>query len=287
MQALPPSDVKDLFARAMIGLDDNNCSPPDNPIGWTAIAGLHRLASREVLDIALACCLDSDPLKRRVGANVLGQLGHSKPGFEPVLVEERFTGLMNLLEAERSGPNDPNVLSDACVALGHLHDARAIPALLALRSHANASVRYGVVMGLIGHEISDALDGLIALSRDPADEVRDWATFGLGQSTADTLAIRAALYARVADSCYGARNEAIEGLSRRGDRTVLPVLIRELRNGASLPLLEAATALAMPELCEALSGAAKAGLIVHASYGPYDLTNAWNEAFRACGCQAG
>ena len=129
MQALPPSDVKDLFARAMIGLDDNNCSPPDNPIGWTAIAGLHRLASREVLDIALACCLDSDPLKRRVGANVLGQLGHSKPGFEPVLVEERFTGLMNLLEAERSGPNDPNVLSDACVALGHLHDARAIPAL--------------------------------------------------------------------------------------------------------------------------------------------------------------
>lgn len=54
MQTVPPSDVANLFARAMIGLDDDDCSSPDNPTGWTAIGCLHRLANKEVLDIALA-----------------------------------------------------------------------------------------------------------------------------------------------------------------------------------------------------------------------------------------
>jgi hypothetical protein len=101
---------------------------------------------------------------------------------------------------------------------------------------------------------------------------------------ADTPAIRAALHARLDDPCLDARNEAIEGLALRGDLSVVPALIRELHTGVALPLLNAAIALSSSQLCEALLAAAASGLVVQASHGPYDLTNVWAEAMRACGC---
>jgi HEAT repeat protein len=216
MEIEPSSKVDDLIARAMIGLDQDDQPSSDNPIGRLAIARLHRLASREVLAAALAACADADPLRRRVGAAVLGQLGHSKVGFEPVFVEERYGGLASVLTAERERPGGPRVLDEACVALGHLHDPRAIPALLELREHPDAGVRFGVVFGLSGYETPEAIDGLIALSSDTDEHVRDWSTFGLGQLIeADTPAIRAALRARLDDPCIDARDEAIEGLASR------------------------------------------------------------------------
>lgn len=287
MEALPSNEVEDLFASAMIGLDEDEESSPENPTGWLAIARLHSLASQEVLAATLAACNAVDPLRRRVGAAVLGQLGHSSVGFGPVFfAEERYGGLANLLANEREGPGDPGVLNDVCVALGHLHDPRAIPALLELRQHPNAHVRLGVVSGLSGHAMPEAITGLIALSSDSDGHVRDWATFGLGQMIAtDSPAIRAALYARLDDPRIDARNEAIEGLATRRDEAVLPVLIRELHDQLALPLLDAAIALARPELCEALVAAKIGGLVVPTRHGPYDLTKTWAKAMKACGCQ--
>lgn len=287
METLPSNEVEDLFASSMIGLDEDEESSPENPTGWLAIARLHSLASHEVLAAALAACNDVDPLKRRVGAAVLGQLGHSRVGFGPVFfAEERYDGLASLLANEREGPGDPGVLNDVCIALGHLHDPRAIPALLELWQHPNADVRLGVVSGLSEHAIPEAITGLIALSSDSDEHVRDWATFELGQMiTTDTPAIRAALYARLDDPCIDARNEAIEGLATRCDDSVLPVLIRELHDQVALPLLDAATALARPELCEALVAAKIGGLVVPTRHGPHDLTKTWAEAMKACGCQ--
>lgn len=278
-------EVDDLFARAMIGLDDEEGRAWEDGTGWAAIARLHGLGSQAVLDAALAACHDADPLRRRIGAAVLGQLGHSVIGFEPVFVEQRYHGLAELLTAECAGPQNIEVMSDVCVAFGHLGDPRAIPALLELRNHPEASVRFGVALGLSGHSLPDAIDGLIALSSDTEESVRDWSTFGLAQMTdADTPTIRAALHARLDDPCVEARNEAIEGLASRGDRSVLPVLIRELKNGVSQPLLDAAITLACPELCEALIAAKAGGLVVQAFHGPYDLAPVWKEAMRACGC---
>jgi HEAT repeat protein len=286
METLPSSEVEDLIARAIAGLDEDEQLPSDNPTGWLAIARLHSLANREVVDASLSACTDADPLRRRVGAAVLGQLGHSKVGFEPAFAGERYRGLAGLLAAEREGPGDPSVLSEACFALGHLHDPRAIPALLELREHPDANVRSGVVFGLSGHEAPEAIVGLIALASDTDEDVRDWSTFGLGQLIdADTPAIRAALHARLDDPCIDARDEAIEGLALRGDQSVLPVLIRELHNGVGHQLLDAAIALASPQLCEALAAAATDGLVVEARHGPFDLTKTWVEAMRACGCQ--
>jgi len=282
----PFTDLNNLFDRAMIGLDDEVEISEDNPLGWSAIAALHRSGGRDVLDAALVACADPDSLRRRVGASVLGQLGHVAVGFQPVFEEERYQGLATLLAAEREGPGSPAVLADVCVALGHLRDPRAIPALVDLRAHPETSVRFGVVFGLSGHDSQEAIDGLIELSADTDEDVRDWATFGLGQLIeTNTPAIRAALHARVDNPCTAVRGEAIEGLATRGDRSVVPFLIRELLDGVSLPLLNAATALANPDLCEALAAARNGGLVVQeAGKHGFDLTEEWQEARRACDC---
>jgi HEAT repeat protein len=284
MESGPSSEIADLFARATIRLDDDDDEQwsSENRTGRGAIGRLHRLATREALDTALAVCAAADPLQRRIAAAVLGQLGHSKMVFQ----EERYAGLAGLLAAERAGPGDPDVLNEVCVALGHLRDPRAIPALLELRGHPDSDVRFGVVIGLSGHEDSDAIDGLIALSSDHDEDVREWATFGIGAMiTIDTPAIRAALHARLDDPHYKARNDAIEGLAARGDLSVLPILIRELKTGVALPLLDAAIALRRPELCEALAVAERDGLAIQALYGPYDLRSVWRKAMHACRCQ--
>ena len=208
-----------IFARALSELEEYTESHSDNLADLSAIVRLHRLASREVLNAALTATTDAAPLRRRVGAAVLGQLGHAGPGFEPVFVDERYFGFAALLEAERTGQCDPDVLSDACIALGHLGDRRAIPALLGLLGHPDAKVRRGVVSGLSGHDAPEAVGGLIALSSDADDDIRDWATFGLAQLVeVDTPALRAALRARLDDPCIDVRSEAIEGWRRAATR---------------------------------------------------------------------
>lgn len=290
-EIMSPSEIDDAFAQAMIGLNDGDWGSGDpggiNPTGWAAVARLQNAATREVLDAALAACSAPDPVRRQVGAAVLGQLGHSKPGLEPVFCEERFTGLMVLLNAEREESGHPQVLAAACFALGHLHDRRAISTLLDLVPHPDTDVRYGVTSALSAHDDAAAIGGLIALSADANDEIRDWATFGLGQLVeTDTPQIRAALRARLDDPCVDARNEAIEGLATRNDQSVLPVLIRELYRQVAVPLLDACIAMATPELCDALAAAADVGLVWEADGRRHDLWEHWAEARRTCGCES-
>jgi HEAT repeat protein len=65
--------------------------------------------------------------------------------------------------------------------------------------------------------------------RDP--EVRNWATFGLGQqSDANSYAVRQALAANLSDDDPDVRYEAIIGLGRRRDRRALGFLKTMLHN---------------------------------------------------------
>ena len=98
-------------------------------------------------------------------------------------------------------------------------------------------------------ETDTGIRTLIRLSRDQDDEVRDWATFGLGSlCERNTKAIRDALFSRIDDPHDDTRNEAIVGLARRKVGEVLPALIKELEEGKYLFSLsvEAATELAAP-----------------------------------------
>ncbi len=67
---------------------------------------------------------------------------------------------------------------------------------------------------------------------DDADqEVRDWATFGLGTlGESDSPEIREALFHRLSDGNDDVRQEAMAGLAKRGDQRVLPLLIQTLED---------------------------------------------------------
>jgi HEAT repeat protein len=92
-------------------------------------------------------------------------------------------------------------------------------------------VRLALARGLPSAGNSDeTIETLIVLSRDRNEEVRDWATFGLGsQCEADTDLVRAALFERVNDEHFDTRSEALMGLARRGDERVVAPVIAALR----------------------------------------------------------
>jgi HEAT repeat protein len=71
---------------------------------------------------------------------------------------------------------------------------------------------------------------LIRLSSDDADEVREWATFGLGTILSlDTPEVRSALFARLDDTSAIVRDEALVGLARRRHHGVVERVAKRLR----------------------------------------------------------
>ncbi len=218
----------------------------DEDAAWEAVNVLHYKGSREVLEAARRLCASDSTDKRQLGANILGQLGMPNRTFP----DECFEILAAMLTKE----TDPNVLECIGVAFGHLKDPRAIELLLRLKRHANSDVRFGVVLGLTGHDRPDAIEALVELTRDSEELVRNWATFALGTMTpADTPEIREALLARASDIHDETRGEGLVGLALRKDQRVIELLISELSSGnAGRLTLEAAEAIGDPRLYPAL-----------------------------------
>jgi HEAT repeat protein len=70
---------------------------------------------------------------------------------------------------------------------------------------------------------------LLRLTQDTDEDVRDWATFGLGVlGNTDSDKIREALFRRLTDSDEDVREEAMVGLGKRKDRRVLSTLMTAL-----------------------------------------------------------
>ncbi|MET0263595.1 MAG: HEAT repeat domain-containing protein [Rariglobus sp.] len=193
----------------------------------------------------------NDAKERAAGADILSQLGWSERTF----VGESVDLLIPLLR-------DPvvEVIRSATVALGHRNDPRAISPLLALIDHPDAGVRCGVVAGLSRHDVSEAIKGLVLLSKDPDDATRDWATFGLASMTdMDTAELRDALVARLTDLDPEIRGEAMVGLASRGDERVRPAIEKELCGPFHGDWsLEAAEKFACPEWVPLIEAQAKA-----------------------------
>ena len=215
------NDPDALFALAVATLMDVDTfmarKQVDEP-AWDAIDKLQRTGSHDVLAMCAVRCASPDPRERRVAAAVLGQLGVSDRQTSTVFRDERFEALRALLLAEIVGPADVQVLAAACLALGHLNDTRAISSLAALRAHPDPDVRFAVALGLSGHNTDEAVTTLIDLSVDADAQVRNWATFGLGQQVdRDTPAIRAALTARLTDPNLDTRQEAYANLAALGE----------------------------------------------------------------------
>lgn len=242
---LTQHSVSDLFTLALLIANDDE-EDGATP-GWDAISELRRRGTEEIFVVSQSYCYDELPLKREIGAAVLGQLNWS--ATYPFR-EQTLPILFHLIETDQN----TDVLRAACIALGHLSDERAVEPLLTLKNHPHEDVRYGVVIGLLTQEDEHAIDALIELSRDTDSDVRDWATFGLGQQIdTDTEAIREALFARIEDPDEQTRGEAMSGLAKRKDQRVFPIVLDLLEKMAYWVLpLEAAEYLADPRLLPAL-----------------------------------
>lgn len=193
----------------------------DEDAAWEPVPVLQYRASRDVLEAAKQLCTSQTPIERTLGANILGQLGLPERTFP----SECFECLAKMLPAE----SDPDVLNAIAVAFGHLHDPCCIDLLVHLKTHPNCDVRFGLVHGISGHENPKAIETLIELSRDQDEDVRNWATFGLGTLIdADSHEIREALLARTTDADGECRGEALVGLARRKEGRVFEPLLKEL-----------------------------------------------------------
>ncbi|BAZ06593.1 HEAT repeat domain-containing protein [Calothrix sp. NIES-3974] len=200
---------------------------------WDLVHILRIRGGDEEFTAASHLCEGKNPQERTLGVNILAQLGTTQGNF---CTRERGEILLKLLSYEE----DENVLAAIGYAFGHLQDARGIFPLIKFKNHANCNVRMGVVFGLSCQEDESAIQALIELSGDVDNEVRNWATFGLGSQIAiDTPAIRDALYQRIIseveddkdDTVAEIRGEALLGLAIRKDQRVIEPLITELESG--------------------------------------------------------
>ncbi|MFE3073350.1 HEAT repeat domain-containing protein [Streptomyces sp. NPDC059247] len=223
---------------------------PDGQERWRVVADFHGRADRAAFGAACAAARSGNGRERMIGLDVLGQFGH---GADRPFLEETLP-----LVAGACADRHPGVAGSALVALGHLADPRGLPAVLGQAGHADEDVRQAVAFTLpsVAGEPArpEAVTALILLSTDSSDQVRDWATFGLGlESTGDTEQIRRALLDRVTDPDPDTAGEAFLGLARRGDRRILAALGAALDAPAPADiLLQAACEAATPELLPAL-----------------------------------
>lgn len=185
----------------------------------------------------------------------IGRLGDRVNGH-PENVADALPQLVALLDDHE----DPVVLTAIIDALGKSWDETANLSVLPFADHEDPAVRLAVARAIPGGLDSDpaivtVMDALIRLSRDATDEVRDWATFGIGSILElDTSDVREALMARTADRSPIVRDEALVGLAHRRDRRVLPIVRELLAEPEPGPLaFEAAEYLADPSLLDALA----------------------------------
>jgi HEAT repeat protein len=207
---------------------------------WNCIGELHRRGGQSEFDAAIALLMGATAVERSLGASILGQLGYGK-----TFVDESVTWLIQAL----SDPDETVVIA-AAHSLGHRHCIRAIEPLLTFVNHGSKNVRFAVAHGLGCLNDRRATDGLIVLARDIDHDVRDYASFYLGEMCAvDYPELRAALHDLLADPAAVVRGQALIGLARRGDRTCSPSLHDELQGEyAGVWAVKAAGYLADPSL---------------------------------------
>ncbi|MEU2546586.1 ankyrin repeat domain-containing protein [Streptomyces roseolus] len=192
---------------------------------WTtAVDALAGRADEETFVAAAAWCADRDPLRRALGARVLGAL----PGFAASAVP-----VLRRVAVEAAEPAREPVLS-VVTALGACGDPAAVPELLAAADHPDPEVRRavaGALAGLVPAGHLEALGVLLALSRDGDARVRDWAVLALAELPDDTPLVREALAERLADPDPETAAEAARGLAIRQDPRAVDALAAVLADG--------------------------------------------------------
>ncbi len=201
----------------------------DTEVYDACVAELQERGTPSIADRALSLLDDHRPEARALGADVLGLLG-AEGG---TTYRDRSAGpLLALAEAE----SDPLVLDSVVAALGHVGGGRALSVVLGAATHGSYRVRSSAARAmpsLAGAGVLDEDDPvvstLMALAADPDAEVRNWAVFGLASGiSCDGLRVRSALHALLRDADDDTSAEAMVGLARRHDPSVVPVVAAAL-----------------------------------------------------------
>jgi hypothetical protein len=194
---------------------------------WAAVHELRRLGTRDVFETAKMWCQSPDPLHRARGLDVLAQLGRTVEHPHNNFLDESQAVVGALIGNE----NDPLPLASAIAAMGHFGEPCNVPLIGGFHAHPDSNVRFSVACAL-GSFADDprSVETLLRLMRDEDDEVRDWATFGLGVlGNQDSPEIRDALNHALHDTNEDVREEALVGLSKRHDQKALPQLLHALQ----------------------------------------------------------
>jgi HEAT repeat protein len=189
---------------------------------WQCVNDIQEIGGRDAFNLASAILRSRDWRRRRLGADVLGELGYQE--YPPPFRRQSAPLLLAAVSLERN----PEVVASLITALGRLYIRSAIPKLFGLAQHKSPAVRRALAAELpwctwdSGEERPDrrVTKILIDLTRDPVAEVRGWACFSLAGSAADSSEIRAALWDRIRDRHYDTRIDALRGLAIRRDRRV-------------------------------------------------------------------
>src|SRR5215203_830851 len=206
--------------------------PPDEPRLWDLIYALHERGSRDVFEAGAVWCRSPLPPLRRLGADVLGELGLDA-NFPFARESEPF--LLPLLEDP-----DTTVAAAAALALGTL-GADDTATLCRAARHAAAEVRAAVARSLCDLTGPGVIPTLLTLTRDRDVDVRRLATSGLGGfDREDTEEVRLALVERLEDVDAETREEAIFALAQLGDDRVDAALRVALEEPDTSELIEMA-----------------------------------------------
>jgi HEAT repeat protein len=219
--------IDELFAQTLAG-DYEDETP------WEAVHALRRLGTQEIFDKAAKWCESDNPLFRARGTDVLAQLGRTIEHPNNNFPEESYAIITELVQRE----THQLPLNSAIAAMGHLGNFLAIPLIAGFHAHPDAEIRFTVAYAL-GSFPNDPLSVsiLLKLMQDTYEDVRDWATFGLGvQGVCDSAAIRDALMERLSDSNSDVREEAMVGLAIRQDQRVLSPVLAALQDTATTKL---------------------------------------------------
>lgn len=207
-------------------------SNPDDRRLWDLIYTLQERATRDVFEAAVAWCRSPSPPLRRLGVEVLGELGLDA-SFP--FARESEPVLLPLLQDV-----DTTVVEAAALALGTL-GAEDTATLCRVAGHPAASVRAAVARSLCDLAGQGVIPTLITLTRDPRADVRQLATSGLGgRDREDTEDVRLALVERLEDTDAETREEAIFALAQLGDDRVDAALRAALDEPETSELIEMA-----------------------------------------------
>lgn len=239
-------EVRTLVALAVVAARSSEVEADEQAADYDAfLSAVNRLAEDrrlEAFEVAVALLDHPHSAQCSAGADLLGRLATDAGDPVEGLFDRAVTTLTQYAESEE----DEDFLNSLVVALGHLGDARAQDAVLSLAEHPAAQVRWAVAWALPTLVLEApppvAVDALITLSRDENEDVRDWATFGLGSiCDIDSEEVRAALTERLSDEHVETREEAIAGLAVRGDERAID-LLADLLAQASVSVLAIDTA---------------------------------------------